>query len=47
MLYEIIAADDRISFSNDTVSNDTVVFFPCAIDARPHSRAPDTPSSTR
>jgi hypothetical protein len=41
MLYEIIAAVDRISFSNDTV------ILSCAADARPFSRAPDIPSSIR
>src|SRR5262249_35855390 len=41
MLYEFIAANDRISFSNDTL-----IIFSCA-DARPRSRAPDPPLSTR
>jgi len=42
MPYEIIAVIDPISFSSDTVTD-----LPCSEDAYPHSRAPDTPSSTR
>jgi hypothetical protein len=46
MLYEIIAAEDHISFSSDTV-----IILSCAADAdadvRPRSRAPDNPLSTR
>ena len=42
MLYEIIAADDQISFLNDTVLNASD-----AASTRPPARAPDRPSSTR
>jgi len=40
--YEIIAVINPISFSSDTVTD-----LLCPEDAHPHSRAPDTPSSTR
>ena len=43
MLYEIIAADDQISFSNDTVLNAS----DAASTRRSPPRAPDRPSSTR
>jgi len=42
MLYEIIAADDQISSSNDTVLDASDAASP-----RPPGRAPDRPSSTR
>jgi hypothetical protein len=42
MLYKFIAVNDRISFSNDTL-----IIFSRAANARPRSRAPDTPLSTR
>jgi hypothetical protein len=49
MLYEIIAADDQISFSGETVSGAFGVGLSTldAASTRPPARIPDRMSSTR
>ena len=50
MLYEIIAADDQISFSGETILVGALSVALNALDAantRPPARTPDRPSSTR
>ncbi len=49
MLYEIIAADDQISFSGETVSGAFGVALSTldAVDTQPPAPTPDRMSSTR
>jgi hypothetical protein len=49
MLYEIIAADDQISFSDETVAGALGVALSTldAASTQPPARAPDRTSSTR